>query len=114
MTMAGQDGAWRVGRRGSGLHVRGGAPRIYGNVLFHRTGVVASFTMTNQLGGRLNPESNKDLEIGDRVVLCESNVAMEGDVVAILEEGYVRVRWSDSGVRTTHRRYALERGRQAA
>lgn len=62
----------------------------------------------------MKPDSTKDLQIGDRVVLCESNVAMEGDVIAILEEGYVRVRWSDSGVRTTHRRYAVQRGRQPA
>ena len=62
----------------------------------------------------MKPDNNKDLQIGDRVVLCESNVAMEGAVVALLEEGYVRVRWSDSGVRTTHRRYAVQRGREAA
>ncbi len=62
----------------------------------------------------MQPDSSKDLQIGDRVVLCESNVAMEGAVVALLEEGYVRVRWSDSGVRTTHRRYAVMRGRQSA
>ena len=62
----------------------------------------------------MKPDSNKDLQIGDRVVLCESNVAMEGAVVALLEEGYVRVRWSDSGVRTTHRRYAVKRGCRAA
>ena len=62
----------------------------------------------------MKPDSTKDLQVGDRVVLCESNVAMEGAVIAILEEGYVRVRWSDSGVRTTHRRYAVQRGRPAA
>jgi hypothetical protein len=57
----------------------------------------------------LTPDNDPHLQIGDRVVLCESTVAMEGSVIAILEGGYVRVRWSDSGIATTHRRYAVMR-----
>jgi len=47
------------------------------------------------------------LRIGDRVSFSGSSVDAIGVVVAEVDGDYVRVRWDDSTVSTTHRRHAL-------
>ena len=49
----------------------------------------------------------RQLNIGDRVALSDSNVEAIGIVVAKVDEEYLRVRWDDSEISTTHRRHAL-------
>lgn len=47
------------------------------------------------------------LHIGDRVALSGSSIDAIGVIVAEVDEDYLRVRWEDSVISTTHRRHAL-------
>ena len=55
----------------------------------------------------MNWQNTKHLEIGDRVVFSDSSVQAIGVITEDLGPDYVRVRWYDCGVASTHRRYAL-------
>jgi hypothetical protein len=47
------------------------------------------------------------LHIGDRVALSGSSIDAIGVIVAEVDEDYLRVRWDNSAISTTHRRHAL-------
>lgn len=52
-------------------------------------------------------DSERELQIGDRVELCDSSIYMSGVITKKLGEDYLRVRWDDSTVPTTHHRRSL-------
>jgi hypothetical protein len=47
------------------------------------------------------------LEIGDQVTFERSMMSAVGTVTELLGNGYVRVRWHDMAIATTHRALAL-------
>jgi hypothetical protein len=51
--------------------------------------------------------NDRHLQVGDRVEYCDSDVHANGVVIEDLGPDYVRVRWLDCGLATTHRRHAL-------
>jgi hypothetical protein len=55
----------------------------------------------------MHHSDTKHLQIGDRVVFSDSSVQATGVITEDLGPDYVRVRWYDCRVATTHRRYAL-------
>jgi hypothetical protein len=50
----------------------------------------------------------RKLNIGDRVALSGSSIDAIGVIVAEVDEDYLRVRWDESAISTTHRRHALQ------
>jgi len=55
----------------------------------------------------MNYRNTRYLQIGDRVGFHESNVHADGVVIQDLGPEYVKVKWLDCRIATTHRRYAL-------
>jgi hypothetical protein len=51
--------------------------------------------------------NQKNLHVGDRVVISGSSVRATGIVTRLLVEDYVQVLWNDVRFLTTHRRHAL-------
>jgi hypothetical protein len=47
------------------------------------------------------------LEVGDQVTFERSMMSAVGTITELLENGYVRVRWHDMAIATTHRTLAL-------
>jgi hypothetical protein len=64
--------------------------------------------LTHQHQIQLTHQHPKSLQIGDRVVFTGSTVDEIGTIVALLDEDYLRVKWGNSPVATTHRRHAVE------
>jgi hypothetical protein len=55
----------------------------------------------------MNCRNARYLQIGDRVGFYESNVHADGVVIQDLGPEYVKVKWLDCRLATTHRRHAL-------
>jgi hypothetical protein len=55
----------------------------------------------------MNCRNTRYLQIGDRVGFHESNVHADGVVIQDLGPEYVKVKWLDCRISTTHRRHAL-------
>lgn len=55
----------------------------------------------------MNCRNARYLQIGDRVGFHESNVHADGVVIQDLGPEYVKVKWLDCRLATTHRRHAL-------